>query len=85
MRPACGGNFGHAGILDAEFFAQQGDLLVELIGLGRQANTRIGAVRRRTAGVGKRVLGQCDHLEPRGLDRFGPVLRDGQTRLLGRS
>ena len=65
------------------FLAQQSDLLAELVGIGCEAKSLVGAVGRPTARVGKRILSERDHLDHRGLDGPGPVSGNVQTRLRG--
>jgi len=66
-------DLGEAGILDAEFFAKEFDLLLELVVLGRQADSGVEAVGRPAAGYYDSVMGQGDDVQNSGLDVLGPA------------
>ena len=47
-----GRQLGHTGLVDAEFIAEQGDLLMGSATIGFQANSGVGAIGRPASGVG---------------------------------
>ena len=83
MRSPERGDPGEACIFDADLFAQKPDLVVELVGLGREANTNVAAVGRPTPGVDQSVMGQGHDMDQRGLNRARPVL--GGSRRIAHS
>lgn len=74
MRPALRRDLRYAGVLYAEFFAQQGTRFVEPIVLRRQSHPCIDTI----GGPGTRlddgVVGQCDCMEYRRLNEVLPAL-----------
>jgi len=65
----------HPGILDAEFFLQQGDILTQPFVLRFESHARVDAAGHPAAGVDCRVLGEADDVQNRGTDMAGPLFR----------
>ena len=75
MRAAGGGDLLHAGVLDADLFAEQLDLLLEPILFGRQPHAGVDAVGCPAAGAGRGELRQRDDVEHGGAKRIAPAAR----------
>jgi hypothetical protein len=65
-------DLGEASVLDPEFLAEQLDLLLELVVLGRQADACVDAVGSPAAGRHDSEVGQGDDVENGRLDVLGP-------------
>jgi len=80
VRAPVGGNLGHAGVFDAEFFAQEGNLGPRLLELCRQT----GACVKASGGPRPRVdtgeSRQGDDVEQGGFDVAVPVIGEKQVR-----
>jgi len=59
---------GHADVLDANLFAEQGVVLQSAVQFRLQLDARVDTVGRPTAGVGDGELGQADHVQDGELD-----------------
>jgi hypothetical protein len=68
MGPLAGGNSGQACVFDAQLFAQQPDLLVQLILLCRQASTVVAVVGCPTPGLDQGIVRQGHDLDEGRLD-----------------
>jgi hypothetical protein len=73
---------GHAGILDANLLAKQGDLGVEAISLGGEADAMDGAVDGKTAHMGEHEVREGNDVERGSPGVLGPGRRqrDGEWR-----
>ena len=74
MRPALRCDLPHAGILDAEFFPQQGAFSLGPVILRRESHPRINAIGGPGTRVYDGVVGECDRLEYRRLYAVLPTL-----------
>jgi hypothetical protein len=80
VRSAMGWDLRHAKLMDAEFLAQQGDLLMVTVEFGLESDARIRAVGGPAAGVGESELGQADDVQDSGLDVSVPAAWYGNIR-----
>jgi len=70
-QPGCPGiDLGEASILDAELFAEQLDLLLDLVVLAGEPDSGVDAVGSPTAGHYNGVMGQGDDVQNRGLEEI---------------
>jgi hypothetical protein len=74
MRPALRHDLRHAGILDAEFFSQQGAHFVELVVLRRESHPRIDAIGGPGTCVHDDIVGEGHRMEYRRLYLVLPAL-----------
>ena len=74
LRPPLRCDLRYAGVLDAEFFSQQGARFVEPVGLRRESHPRIDAIGGPGTRVYNGVVGQCDRMEYRRLNAVLPAL-----------
>jgi len=82
MRPALRRDLRYSGILDAEFFAQQGARFVEPIVFRRESHPCIDTIGGPGTRVNDGVVGQCDRMEYRRLNVVLPALGKMDPRWL---
>ncbi len=73
--PALGWDTLHSGILDPQFFSENGDLAPESVVLGLEPDPSVEVVFGLTSGDGEDYVGQRDGVDCSGADAAGPTLR----------